>query len=55
MLTADANGRWVLFGVEDESIHDLRVIQMTGNAKVIQLPIGIEHQPNVWLSVEIGA
>ncbi|MHC4909950.1 MAG: alpha-2-macroglobulin family protein, partial [Planctomycetota bacterium] len=58
MLVADATGRWVLFGVEDDSIHDLQVIQMTGDARIVQLPIGIEHQPNVYLhatSVHDGA
>ncbi len=50
MLSSYDSGRYVLFSVESEEIHDIRLIQMDGRVKLLALPIGAEHVPNVFLN-----
>lgn len=50
MLSVANSNRWVLFTVESSEIHDVRVVHVSGNVKLLKLPIGEKHVPNVFLS-----
>lgn len=49
VCTPESN-RWVLFSVESEVLHSYQVVHVTGTAKLVLVPIGAEHVPNVYLS-----
>jgi uncharacterized protein YfaS (alpha-2-macroglobulin family) len=49
VCTPESN-RWVLFSVESEVLHSYQVVHVTGTAKLVMLPIGAQHVPNVYLS-----
>ncbi|MEW6129056.1 MAG: alpha-2-macroglobulin family protein [Acidobacteriota bacterium] len=50
MLVAPTNDRFVLFSVEAEDLLSFQLVRMTGNVKLIELPIEERHVPNVFLS-----
>lgn len=50
MLQTDIPGRTVLFTVEANSIIETRVVHLTGNTKLIELPVTDAYTPNVWFS-----
>lgn len=50
MLTAPMSGRWVLFTVEAETLLHHEVVQMTGTAKLLRVPIEARHVPNIYLA-----
>lgn len=50
MIVAPTNDRFVLFGVETAELLSYQLIRLSGNVKLIELPIGEEHVPNVFLS-----
>jgi uncharacterized protein YfaS (alpha-2-macroglobulin family) len=50
MITVPANDRYVLFTVEGNDLHDLRLIHVEGTVKLIHVTVTDEHVPNVWLS-----
>jgi uncharacterized protein YfaS (alpha-2-macroglobulin family) len=50
MIATRASNRWVLFSVESEVLHSYQVVHVEGTAKLVMLPIGEEHVPNVFLS-----
>ena len=50
MLCTPVSDRWVLFSVESEVLHSWQVVHVEGTVKLITLPIGAEHVPNVFLS-----
>ena len=49
LLLAPSSGRWVLFTVEGEELHQHEVVQLTGQVKLVKLPITELHVPNVFL------
>ncbi|MBI2213470.1 MAG: alpha-2-macroglobulin [Acidobacteria bacterium] len=50
MIVTPSAGRWVLFSVEGEDIYSRRLVEMTGNVKLVELPIGSEHIPNIFIA-----
>ncbi len=50
MIVTPDSGHHVLFTVEGESLYSARVVELTGNVKLIEVPIGEEHIPNVFLN-----
>ncbi|HJP92651.1 MAG TPA: alpha-2-macroglobulin family protein [Pyrinomonadaceae bacterium] len=50
MIFVPVSDRYVLFSVEGEDLFSYKVIHVTGNAKLIELPIEERHVPNVYLS-----
>jgi uncharacterized protein YfaS (alpha-2-macroglobulin family) len=52
LLAAPTGGRTVLFTVERTGLDDVRVIRMTGTAKLVELPIGEADVPNIFLHAD---
>jgi uncharacterized protein YfaS (alpha-2-macroglobulin family) len=50
MIVTPSAGRWVLFSVEGDDIYSRRLVEMTGNVKLVELPIGPEHIPNIFIA-----
>ncbi len=50
MLSLPISDRHVLFSVEANDLFSYKVVHVTGNAKLIELPIEEKHVPNVYLS-----
>lgn len=50
MLVAPTNGRYVLFSVEGERIYQARVVEMTGQVKLLELELDEKYVPNVYLT-----
>jgi hypothetical protein len=50
MLSVAEPDRYVLFSVEAEDLFSYRVFHVTGNTKLIELPIEEKHVPNIYLS-----
>lgn len=50
MISVAQPDRYVLFSVEGEDLFSYRVIHVTGNTKLIELPIEEKHVPNIYLS-----
>ncbi len=50
MISTPASDRYVLFSVEAEDLFSYKLIHVTGNAKLIELPIEEKHVPNIFLS-----
>jgi len=50
LLHATSPGRFVLFGVEGEDLYDLRVVQLEGNDRLIEIEVEERFVPNVFLS-----
>ena len=50
MISVPVSDRYVLFSVEGEDLFSYKVVHVTGNAKLIELPIEEKHVPNVFLS-----
>jgi uncharacterized protein YfaS (alpha-2-macroglobulin family) len=49
MLSTYQNDSYVLFTVEAEDLFSYQVVHVTGNAKLIELPIEEKHIPNIYL------
>lgn len=50
MLFVPDSDRYVLFSVEAEDLLSYQLVHVTGNAKLIELPITEKHVPNIYLS-----
>jgi len=50
MLSVPTSDRYVLFSVEADDLISYRVVHVTGNAKLIEVPIEEKHVPNIFLS-----
>ena len=50
MISVPVSDRYVLFSVEGEDLFSYKVVHVTGNAKLIELPIEEKHVPNVYLN-----
>lgn len=50
MLVTTVPDRYVLFSVEGEDVYDYRLVHLTGNVKLVELPLGEEHVPNIFLN-----
>ncbi|MGH9943462.1 MAG: alpha-2-macroglobulin family protein, partial [Pyrinomonadaceae bacterium] len=50
LLHAPANGRYVLFSVEGADLYSYQLVHLTGDTKLIEVPIEERHVPNVYLS-----
>ena len=50
MLTTQTSNRYVLFSLEAETLHDYRLVHVTGNAKLIEVLIEDHYVPNLYLS-----
>ncbi|HVT45659.1 MAG TPA: alpha-2-macroglobulin family protein [Thermoanaerobaculia bacterium] len=53
MLVVPTSDRWVLFAVEGEEIMSRQLVRTTGNVKLIELKLGDEHIPNVFLTASM--
>lgn len=49
MLTVPTNDRYVLFTVSAEDLLSYQLVHVTGNAKLLQLPITGQYVPNIYL------
>ncbi|MSR63124.1 MAG: alpha-2-macroglobulin [Planctomycetes bacterium] len=49
MLAAPQSGRWVLFTVEGEELYQHQVLQLSGQVKLVRVPITEAYVPNVFL------
>jgi len=49
MLTVPTSDRYVLFTVEAENVLSYQLVHVTGNTKLIELPINEKHVPNIFL------
>ena len=50
MMSVPVSDRYVLFSVEGEDLFSYKLVHVTGNAKLIELPIEEKHVPNIYLS-----
>ncbi|HEY0722672.1 MAG TPA: alpha-2-macroglobulin family protein, partial [Pyrinomonadaceae bacterium] len=50
MISVAEPDRYVLFSVEAEDLFSYRLVHVTGNTKLIELPIEEKHVPNIFLS-----
>ncbi len=50
MISVAEPDRYVLFSVEGEDLFSYRLVHVTGNTKLIELPIEEKHVPNIYLS-----
>ncbi|MCH6551659.1 MAG: alpha-2-macroglobulin, partial [Planctomycetes bacterium] len=50
MLSVPTNDRYVLFTVEGNDLHHYEIVHVTGTVKLVSLPIGERHIPNVYLN-----
>jgi len=50
MLVTDTSNRYVLFSMSSDNLHSYRLVHLTGNVKLIELDIGEQHVPNVFLN-----
>lgn len=50
MISSSIADRYVLFSVEGEDLFSYQVVHVTGNTKLIEVPIEEKHIPNVYLS-----
>jgi uncharacterized protein YfaS (alpha-2-macroglobulin family)/tetratricopeptide (TPR) repeat protein len=55
MLAVEGGDRYVLFGVEAEDLFSYRLVHVTGNAKLVEVPISEQHVPNTFLSAVMVA
>ncbi|HWB19136.1 MAG TPA: MG2 domain-containing protein, partial [Phycisphaerales bacterium] len=50
MISTPTNDRYVLFSVEGNDLYSYQVVHVTGNVKLINVPIDQRHIPNVYLN-----
>ncbi len=50
MIVVPTSDRWVLFAVEGEEIMSRQLVHATGNVKLVELTLGDQHIPNVFLT-----
>ncbi|HEY6329818.1 MAG TPA: alpha-2-macroglobulin family protein, partial [Blastocatellia bacterium] len=53
MLVAPASDRYVLFSVEGGNLFNYQLVHMTGNVKLIELPVEDSYAPNIFLSANM--
>ena len=49
MLASHTSDRWVLLSVEAEDLYSYQVVHLEGTVKLVQIDIGAQHVPNVFL------
>ena len=50
MINVPENDRYVLFSIEADDLYSYRLIHVTGNTKLIEVPVEERHVPNIYLS-----
>jgi uncharacterized protein YfaS (alpha-2-macroglobulin family) len=50
MISTPVSNRHVLFSVEGEDLFSYKLVHVTGNTKLIEVPIEEKHVPNIYLS-----
>ena len=50
MISTPVSNRHVLFSVEGEDLFSYKLVHVSGNTKLIELPIEEKHVPNIYLS-----
>ncbi len=50
MLCTPANDRYVLFSIEGDDLYSCQLVHITGNVKLVEIPIEEKHVPNIFLS-----
>jgi uncharacterized protein YfaS (alpha-2-macroglobulin family) len=50
MISVPVPDRYVLFSIEGEDLLSYQVVHITGNTKLIEVPIEEKHVPNIYLS-----
>jgi alpha-2-macroglobulin len=53
MINVPVADRYVLFSVEGEDLFSYEVVHVTGNTKLIEVPIEEKHIPNIYLSASM--
>ncbi|HSE25445.1 MAG TPA: alpha-2-macroglobulin family protein [Pyrinomonadaceae bacterium] len=49
MLSVPTNDRYVLFTIEAENVLSSQLVHITGNTKLLEVPISEKHVPNIFL------
>ncbi len=49
MVAVDGPGRWVLFTTDLDGAISHQVLEFSGRARLVEIPVGPEHVPNFWL------
>ena len=50
MINTPTADRYVLFSVEGNNLYSYQLVHVTGNVKLVQVPIDERHVPNIYLS-----
>ncbi len=50
MINVPGEDKYVLFSIEADDLYSYRVIHVTGNTKLVEIPIEEKHVPNVFLN-----
>ncbi len=50
MIVTPASDRYVLFTVEGADLHDYELVHVPGTVKLVEVAVGEQHVPNIWLS-----
>ncbi|HVP72310.1 MAG TPA: MG2 domain-containing protein [Phycisphaerales bacterium] len=50
MIATPTNNRYVLFSVEGFDLYSYQVVHVTGDVKLVEVPIRNSYTPNVWFS-----
>ncbi len=50
LVTAPVGDRWVLVTLEGQRLFDARVVHLEGRARLVRMPIALDHVPDVYLS-----
>lgn len=53
MINVPVPDRYVLFSVEGEDLFSYEVVHVTGNTKLVEVPIEEKHIPNIYLSASM--
>jgi hypothetical protein len=49
LVASDRPGGHVVLSLESESVHELRVVELKGRARFVEVPLRAEMTPNAWL------
>jgi uncharacterized protein YfaS (alpha-2-macroglobulin family) len=53
MLVAPTSDRYVLLSVEGDNLYNYQLVHMTGNVKLIEIPVTDNYAPNIFLSADM--
>jgi uncharacterized protein YfaS (alpha-2-macroglobulin family) len=53
MISVPTNNRYVLFTIEGNDLHSYQVLHIEGTAKLVNVEVKEEHEPNIWLTASM--